>query len=225
MDHEIPYHLWTLIGTATYYQYSHDDAWLGSEWAGYLRAVGYILGQVGADGLLAVQGTADWARSGQGGENIEANALLYQALTTGSKLAAIEGNSSLAANYAGKAASLKTAVNAADSDGMTPLHWAVRTDDLETSLLLLHAGADAKATTRDGITPLWLAVMNRDAEMTNALLKAGADANAALPGGETILMTAARVGNRKLTEARQQHHHHADAREHQQERRRQRGEK
>ncbi len=95
----------------------------------------------------------------------------------------------------------KAAVNAVDSDGMTPLHWAVRADDLETSLLLLRAGADAKATTRDGITPLWLAVMNRDVEMTNALLKAGADANAALPGGETILMTAARVGNAKLADA------------------------
>ncbi len=95
----------------------------------------------------------------------------------------------------------KAAVNVADADGMTPLHWAVRADDLETSLLLLRAGADPKATTRDGVTPLWLAVMNRNVEMTNALLKAGADSNAALPGGETILMTAARVGNAKLTEA------------------------
>ncbi len=85
----------------------------------------------------------------------------------------------------------------ADADGMTPLHWAVRDDDVETSLLLLAAGANAKARTRDGITPLWLAVMNRNVEMTNALLKAGADPNAALPGGETILMTAARVGNRE----------------------------
>jgi uncharacterized protein len=101
----------------------------------------------------------------------------------------------------GKLVESKAAVNAADPDGMTPLHWAVRADDLETSLLLLHAGADAKATTRDGITPLWLAVMNRDVEMTNALLKAGADPNVALPGGETILMTAARVGNAKLAEA------------------------
>jgi hypothetical protein len=63
------YHLWTLIGTATYYQYSHDNAWLDTEWANYVRAVDHILAQVGADGLMTVQGTADWARSGQGGEN------------------------------------------------------------------------------------------------------------------------------------------------------------
>jgi hypothetical protein len=106
------YHLWTLIGTASYYQYTHDDAWLGGEWAGYLRGVDYILGQVGTDGLLTVRGTADWARSGQGGENIAANALMYQALVTGSELAAVRGDSAHATTWATAAAKLKTAVNA-----------------------------------------------------------------------------------------------------------------
>lgn len=105
------YHLWTLIGTATYYQYSHDDAWLGTEWAGYLRAVGYILGQVGSDGLLTVQGTADWARAGQGGENIEANALLYQTLVTGAALAGVRGDDADATAWTAAAAKLKAAVN------------------------------------------------------------------------------------------------------------------
>ena len=95
----------------------------------------------------------------------------------------------------------KADVNASELDGMTPLHWAARADDVETSVLLLRAGANAKTATRNGVTPLWLAVMNRNAEMVGTLLKAGADPNATLPGGETILMTAARAGNSEVAEA------------------------
>src|SRR6185295_9336469 len=36
----------------------------------------------------------------------------------------------------------KTNVNAAQADGTTALHWAVRADDRELIGLLLHAGAD-----------------------------------------------------------------------------------
>jgi hypothetical protein len=106
------YHLWTLIGTATYYQYTHDDAWLDAEWANYLRAVTYILAQVGADALLTVRGTADWARSGQGGANIAANALLHRALTTGAELATVRRDGTHASAWTAAAAKLRTAVNA-----------------------------------------------------------------------------------------------------------------
>jgi len=95
----------------------------------------------------------------------------------------------------------KADVSAVEADGMTPLHWAVRSNDVEISVLLLRAGANAKAATRNGITPLWLAVMNRNAEMTATLLKAGADANATLPSGETILMTAAKAGNAEVADS------------------------
>jgi hypothetical protein len=105
------YHLWTLIGTATYYQYSHDNAWLDAEWANYVRAVDYILAQVGADGLMTVQGTADWARAGQGGENIAANALLHQALATGAELATLRRDTAHATTWTAAAAKLTTAVN------------------------------------------------------------------------------------------------------------------
>ena len=77
------YHMWTLIGTANYYQYSHDKAWLDTEWSNYVRAVQFSLAEIDSNGLMNVQNTADWARSDQGGENIEANALLYQSLVTG----------------------------------------------------------------------------------------------------------------------------------------------
>jgi hypothetical protein len=105
------YHLWTLIGTANYYQYSHDTAWLTGEWSHYTHAVAFSLAEVGADGLMTVQNTADWARSDQGGENIEANSLLYETLVTGAQLATVEGDGADAAHWNSVAASLRTAIN------------------------------------------------------------------------------------------------------------------
>lgn len=106
------YHLWTLIGTTSYYQYSHDVAWMTSEWANYQRALAFSLAKVGSDGLMTVTGTADWARSNQGGENIEANALLYHALITGADLAKNQGEQALASTWSEKATTLKKAANA-----------------------------------------------------------------------------------------------------------------
>lgn len=106
------YHLWTLIGTANYYQYSHDKAWLDSEWSNYVRAVQFSLAEVDSSGLMNVQNTADWARADQGGENIEANALLYQTLTTGAQLAQVEGDTADAAGWAASAGTVKAAINA-----------------------------------------------------------------------------------------------------------------
>jgi ankyrin repeat protein len=85
-------------------------------------------------------------------------------------------------------------VNAAQPDGTTALHWAVRQDDLDTVEALLRAGANAKAATRYGVTPLYLAATSGNAAMIEKLLKAGADPNSANPSGETALMTAARTG-------------------------------
>lgn len=106
------YHLWTLIGTANYYEYSHDTPWLTGEWANYERALAFSLAKVDANGLMNVTGTADWARAGQGGENVEANSLLYEALVTGSQLAQVEGDTAHAAEWAATASTLKTAINA-----------------------------------------------------------------------------------------------------------------
>jgi hypothetical protein len=105
------YHTWTLIGTATYYTYSGDKSWLDSVWSGYRLGMGFITGKVDGTGLLNVTGTSDWARDGQGGENIEANALLYQALTTGATLATVEGDSADASAWRQRAATLKAAAN------------------------------------------------------------------------------------------------------------------
>jgi ankyrin repeat protein len=85
--------------------------------------------------------------------------------------------------------------SALQADGTTPLHWAVRSDDLPSVQRLLRAGANPSVANRYGVTPLSLAAANGNAAMVETLLKAGADPKANLPGGQTILMTAARTGN------------------------------
>jgi len=89
----------------------------------------------------------------------------------------------------------KTNVNAAEPDGMTALHWAVRANDLPTVQLLVRAGANVNAASRYGMTPIIFAAENGDPRVVAALLKAGANPNSALPEGQTALMTAARTGD------------------------------
>ena len=85
-------------------------------------------------------------------------------------------------------------VNAPEADGTTALHWAVRTDDLQTAELLIRAGANVKAANRYGVTPLYLACVSGNTAVIELLLKAGVSPNDALADGETALMTAARTG-------------------------------
>src|SRR5207344_124603 len=89
----------------------------------------------------------------------------------------------------------KADVNARQIDGTTALHWAVRGDDLETTDLLIRAGANVSAANREGATPLLLASVNGNAAMLEKLVNAGADPNAKLSkDGDTALMMAARTG-------------------------------
>jgi ankyrin repeat protein len=88
-----------------------------------------------------------------------------------------------------------TAATAAEADGTTPLHWAVRQVDTELVKALLSSGADVNAANRYGVTPLRLAAINGDARMLEQLLDAGGDAGALGADGETLLMTVARGGH------------------------------
>jgi hypothetical protein len=105
------YHMWTLVGTANYYTYTDDKAWLRKHFSQYRAGVRFILDKVDAQGLLSVTGTNDWARSGQGGENIAANAILYRVLRTGAALAKAEHRPDLARDWNAKATTLKNAAN------------------------------------------------------------------------------------------------------------------
>lgn len=87
-----------------------------------------------------------------------------------------------------------SAIDAAQPDGTTALHWAARHDDLPTAKALLAARTNPNTQNRYGVTPLSLACTNGSAAFVTLLLDAGADPNLALPGGETPLMTAARTG-------------------------------
>jgi len=96
---------------------------------------------------------------------------------------------------------LASALFANDPDGTTPLHYAVRNQDVATVRKLLAEKVPADAQNRYGVTPLILAAENGNIEIVNALLAAGANVNHALPEGETVLMTAARTGNVPVLQA------------------------
>jgi ankyrin repeat protein len=85
--------------------------------------------------------------------------------------------------------------NAAERDGTTALHWAVRNDDAMLVERLLRAGARPHPTNRYGITPIALACEGRSAAIVERLLKAGVSADATGPHGETALHTCAHSGN------------------------------
>lgn len=89
----------------------------------------------------------------------------------------------------------RVAVNAADAEGMTALHWAAHWNDAALVRLLIGAGANPRSANRYGVTPLHEAATVASVPIIEALLKAGADANARYGEGETPVMTAARVGS------------------------------
>lgn len=93
-------------------------------------------------------------------------------------------------------------VNAAQGDGMTALHWASRHGEAATAQMLLHAGANVRATTRlGGYTPLLLASQMGHGAVVDLLVKAGADANDTTANGATALMLASASGRVEAVKA------------------------
>jgi ankyrin repeat protein len=91
-------------------------------------------------------------------------------------------------------------VNASQGDGMTAPHWAAEHGDIETTEMLLYAGANPKAVTRIGqYTALHIAAREGHALVAEKLLKAGALVNAKTTNsGVTPLHLAAASGDSKL---------------------------
>jgi ankyrin repeat protein len=85
--------------------------------------------------------------------------------------------------------------NQSESDGTTPLHWAVHHDDAELVKRLLEAGAEVAVANDYGATPLSEASVMANPAVLAALLDAGADVNSANADGQTALMVVARGGN------------------------------
>jgi uncharacterized protein len=108
----------------------------------------------------------------------------------------------------------KSDVNAAQVDGTTALHWAVRADDLELTEMLLKAGAQPSAANQSGATPMLLSAMNGNAAILERLIQAGADPNAPLSqSGDTALMIAARTGKLDAVRALVDHGGEVNAKE------------
>jgi ankyrin repeat protein len=76
------------------------------------------------------------------------------------------------------------------SGGLTPLIFAAREGDLESTKLLLDAGADINQTSEYGWTPLLTATNNRNYKLAAHLIERGADVNIANKGGWTPLYLA-----------------------------------
>jgi ankyrin repeat protein len=89
----------------------------------------------------------------------------------------------------------RTDPSAAEPDGTTALHLAIRRGDAQMVDALIRAGASVKATNRYGIAPVLVAATLGNAAILERVLEAGANPNTATPEGETALMMAARTGD------------------------------
>jgi hypothetical protein len=87
------------------------------------------------------------------------------------------------------------AVNAADADGETALHAAVRAGSAGATRALLAAGANPNSTARYGTTPLMLSALAGRPEVAAVLLQGGADPNRRDLFGQTPLFAASASGH------------------------------
>lgn len=92
-------------------------------------------------------------------------------------------------------------VNVQQSDGTTPLMWAVYCVDHEAAAELLKRGARPDVRNALGATALAEAVNLADEKLVGLLLKAGADPNLGTEESQTPLMLAARTGSLPIVQA------------------------
>jgi hypothetical protein len=85
--------------------------WIESLWDQYKLGLGASIKKIGPNGLFYVTLTADYAREGQGKENIAANSLLYGVLMSGAYLAKDLNDTTAEATFESLAVKLKVAIN------------------------------------------------------------------------------------------------------------------
>ena len=86
-----------------------------------------------------------------------------------------------------------------DTQGETPLHWAVRKNDVHTANSLLKNGAAINEKDMKGKTPLHQAVRQEDMDVVNILLRNGAAIDVKDIKGSTPLLLSSRSRNPAIT--------------------------
>ncbi len=120
------YSMYFVRALGDYYQYTGDADFVKKEWPLVANELAYNASLVDGNGLVVTNGSngADWDYydSDKTGEVTTYNALYYQVLLDGAKLATVAGQSSLADQYTAKAAALKDAINARLFNATTGLY-------------------------------------------------------------------------------------------------------
>jgi len=104
-------------------------------------------------------------------------------------------------------------VNQRNTDGSTPLQWAVYNGDAAEVGRLIAAGADVSLVNDYGATAMSLAAEVADTEILKLLLAAGANADSPNGDGQTALMVVARTGDVEAAKVLLDHGATIDARE------------
>ncbi|KAL7947146.1 putative alpha-L-rhamnosidase A [Trichoderma barbatum] len=105
------YHLYTLLDLYYYYLFTGDIQYLAKYWNQYKRAISWSLSTIDSSGLANVTSSNDWLRSGMGGHNIEANAILYHTLAMSLRLSDVLNDHALDNTWKSAMADIKTAAN------------------------------------------------------------------------------------------------------------------
>ncbi|THX36416.1 bacterial alpha-L-rhamnosidase domain-containing protein [Aureobasidium pullulans] len=105
------YHLYNLIGVADYYKFTDDLDYVKGKWDAWKLGLNFSLNFIDETGLMNVTSPDDWLRFGQGGHNIEANAILYFTINQGLDLASALNDSSIVTSWQNYASGIKAAAN------------------------------------------------------------------------------------------------------------------
>ena len=91
-------------------------------------------------------------------------------------------------------------INAVDSHGKTPFHWACERHHSDVAALLMDNGADIYSQAFDGRTGLQIAAQNGDIQLVKRLLATDVNSNSAAFDGRTALHLAVEANNTEVVQ-------------------------